>query len=120
MNVKIKQVEPQVAQKLGHPLKTILQELRYPIPEHCQLLISLLDGNGRKKRSDASADNWSPENGRIEIRFHPAETRSRGEHPAEATLPAPPIPAPDGQTERDSAGVGSAAAFVHPAEADVV
>jgi hypothetical protein len=28
-----------------------------------------LDAKGRKKRSDASADNWSPESGRIEIRF---------------------------------------------------
>ncbi len=30
---------------------------------------SLQDGKGRKKRSDASAANWSPESGRIEIRF---------------------------------------------------
>ncbi len=120
MNVKIKQLEPQVAQKLGHSLKTILKELHHPIPEHYQLQISLLDVNGRKKRSDASADNWSPENGRIEIRFEPAETLSRGEHRSEATLAAPPVAALDAQTERVSAGVRSAAVFVHPAEAELL
>jgi hypothetical protein len=37
-----------------------------------------LDANGRKKRSDASAANWSPESGRIEIRFEatPEELKS--------------------------------------------
>jgi hypothetical protein len=30
-----------------------------------------LDANGRKKRSNASAENWSPVSGRIEVRFEP-------------------------------------------------
>jgi hypothetical protein len=72
MNVRIDQLEPELAQKLVSPLKNILHELRYTIPGQYQLRVSLLDANGRKKRSDASADNWSPESGRIEIRFEPA------------------------------------------------
>jgi hypothetical protein len=72
MKAKIEQVEPQFAQKLDNPFKSILQELRYSVPSGYRLRVSLLDANGRKKRSDASADNWSPQSGRIEIRFEPA------------------------------------------------
>ncbi|MFZ0289487.1 MAG: hypothetical protein WBW98_17435 [Candidatus Sulfotelmatobacter sp.] len=72
MNVRIDQLEPELALKLVSPLRDILHELRYTIPGQYQLRVSLLDANGRKKRSDASADNWSPESGRIEIRFEPA------------------------------------------------
>jgi hypothetical protein len=72
MRAKIEQVEPQFAQKLDNPFKSILQELRYSVPSGYRLRVSLLDANGRKKRSDASADNWSPQSGRIEIRFEPA------------------------------------------------
>ena len=72
MNVRIDQLEPELALKLVSPLRNILHELRYTIPGQYQLRVSLLDANGRKKRSDASADNWSPESGRIEIRFEPA------------------------------------------------
>src|SRR5271167_4469477 len=72
MKTKIQQVEPQFAQKLDNPFKSVLQELRYPIPPGYRLRVSLLDANGRKKRSNASADNWSPQSGRIEIRFEPA------------------------------------------------
>ena len=72
MNVRIDQLEPELAQKLVSPLRNILHELRYTIPGQYQLRVSLLDANGRKKRSDASADNWSPESGRIELRFEPA------------------------------------------------
>jgi hypothetical protein len=108
MSVKIKQLEPQFAQKLGAPLKTILHEFRYSVPEHYQLQVSLLDANGRKKRSDASAENWSPESGRIEISFQPAAKQLRGERvsgaaPADQTVLTP--------------GVDSAEVYVHSAEA---
>jgi hypothetical protein len=69
MSVRIDQVEPKLAQKLVTPLRDILNELRYTVPGQYKLRVSLLDANGRKKRSDASAENWSPESGRIEIRF---------------------------------------------------
>jgi len=71
MNVRIDQLEPQLAQKLVNPLTDILSELQYAVPGKYKLRVSLLDANGRKKRSDASAQNWSPASGRIEIRFEP-------------------------------------------------
>ena len=73
MSLKIEDVEPQFAQKLelGEPLKAILHELGYQIPENYQARISLLDAKGRKKRSSAAAENWSWESGRIELRFEP-------------------------------------------------
>jgi hypothetical protein len=88
--MKIEQIEPQFALKLGDPLKHILQELQYPVPDNYRPRVSLLDASGRKKRSNASAANWSPESGRIEIRFEATrperkqegapETRSRIEN----------------------------------------
>jgi hypothetical protein len=108
MSVKIKQLEPQFAQKLGAPLKTILHEFRYSIPEHYQLQVSLLDANGRKKRSDASAENWSPESGRIEISFQPAAKQLREESISDAASTDQAVVA---------AGVGDAAVYLNPAEA---
>jgi hypothetical protein len=64
MDVKIDQLESELAQKLVIPLKNT-------IPGQYQLRVSLLDEKGRKKRSNASANNWSPASGRIEIRFEP-------------------------------------------------
>ena len=72
MSAKIKQLEPQFAQKLDSPLKSILQELQYPVPQNFRLRVSLLDANKRKKRSNAKAENWSPATGRVEIWFEPA------------------------------------------------
>lgn len=71
MSVRIDQLEPELAQKLVTPLRNILNELRFAIPGQYKLRVSLLDSNGRKKRSSASAENWSPASGRIEIRFEP-------------------------------------------------
>ncbi len=73
--MKIGEIEPQFAQKLGDPLKHVLHDLNYVLPEDCKVQITLLDANRRKKASHASADNWSPESGRIEIRFERAITR---------------------------------------------
>ena len=67
--MKIEELEPQFAQRLGDPLKHILHAFNYSLPEYCQVRVSLLDANRRKKKSNASANNWSPESGRIEIRF---------------------------------------------------
>jgi hypothetical protein len=77
MDVRIDQLEPELAQKLVNPLKNILQELRYSVPGQYQLRVSLLDANGRKKRSNASANNWSPASGRIEIRFEPGTEKEK-------------------------------------------
>jgi hypothetical protein len=85
VNVRIDQLEPELAQKLVSPLRNILHELRYSIPGRYQIRVSLLDANGRKKRSNASADNWSPESGRIEIRFEPAPEEQKTATPDEVS-----------------------------------
>ena len=69
---KIAQVELQLARKLDTFLKNALQELNYLPPQNYRAHVSFLDNHGRKKRSNASAENWSPESGRIQVRFEPA------------------------------------------------
>jgi len=75
MNVRIEQLECELAQKLAIPLKNA-------IPGHYQLRVSLLDEKGRKKRSNASANNWSPSSGRIEIRFEASAEAEKNVVPA--------------------------------------
>jgi hypothetical protein len=87
MNARIDQIEPELAQKLTSPLRNILHELRLAVPGPYKLRVSLLDAKGRKKRSDASAANWSPESGRIEIRFESAP-EEREIAPSEVTRDA--------------------------------
>jgi hypothetical protein len=83
MNVRIEQLECELAQKLAIPLKNA-------IPGHYQLRVSLLDEKGRKKRSNASANNWSPSSGRIEIRFEASAEAERIVVPAD--LPQAIVP----------------------------
>ncbi len=75
--MKKEQIEPQLAQKLDTPLKRILQEFQCPVSDNYRLRVLLLDAEDRKKRSDTSADKWSPDSGRIEIRFEPIKARKR-------------------------------------------
>jgi hypothetical protein len=115
MKTRIEQVEPQFAQKLDSPLKNVLQELRYSIPENSSLRVSLLDASGRKKRSDASADNWSPETGRIEIRFEIPRSGDK-EVAADSVSPVRSSPA-----SGELSGSGATRSnYVHPAETDLV
>jgi hypothetical protein len=67
----VKDVELEFSRKLDNLLSNILQDLGYSLPQSHQVKTSLLDSHGRKKRSNAAADNWSPVMGRIEIRFEP-------------------------------------------------
>jgi hypothetical protein len=116
MKTRIEQVEPQFAQKLDSPLKNVLQELRYSIPENSSLRVSLLDASGRKKRSDAAADNWSPETGRIEIRFEIPRSGDK-EVTADSISPVRSSPASGGELSGSGATRSN---YVHPAETDLV
>jgi|SRR5271166_788344 len=113
--MKIAEVEPQLAHKLDHLAKAALQELGFPIDTHYQLKANLLDENGRKKKSNASADNWSPQSGRIEIWFErePHTQEQAAQTPSEehrSRVEVPPAP-----TEGNAPKV-----FVHPAEAELL
>jgi len=109
----VKEVELEFSRKLHNALADILQDLGYSLPRSHQVKASLLDSNGRKKRSNAAADNWSPVMGRIEIRFEPVvpeqeELNSRISKTAAKESPA--------KVEKLSKGI----AGLLPAEADLL
>ncbi|MGB7584463.1 MAG: hypothetical protein WBM11_06430 [Terriglobales bacterium] len=85
--MKIEQVKAQLAQKLDDPLKNILQDLEYLVPDNYRSRVFLLDAKGRKKPSNASAENWSPESGRIEIRFEAVRVAQKQEGAGETRIP---------------------------------
>jgi hypothetical protein len=74
----IEEVESRLEQGLAKlrspeykPLETLLQQL---IPKGYRVHVSLVDKNGRKKRKNASADNWSPDLGEVRVNFEPDAT----------------------------------------------
>ena len=67
--MNVKELESQIARISRDPLRDILNQVGFNLPEHWQPRISLLKSNRRKVRSNASAENWSPQTGRIEIQF---------------------------------------------------
>lgn len=108
--IRIEQVEPRFAQELEPPLKTTLKKLGYAIPESFRLRVSLLQANGRKKRSNAGADTWAPESERMEFWLEPATPEktvlpTKVSHQAEALPPQ---------------NTGGQKVYVHPAEAELL
>jgi len=74
--LNIKQVEAEVSRNLCSSLKSALQKVGYPVPEDYRVCVSLMDAAGRKKRSTAGADNWSPSSGKLEIWLEPGDPTS--------------------------------------------
>ena len=109
----VKEVELEFSRKLDNLLSDILQDLGYSLPQSHQVKASLLDSHGRKKRSNAAADNWSPVMGRIEIRFEPAVPEEKELNSMVATTAAKQPAANAGKLPKDIAGV-------LPAEADLL
>ncbi len=108
----VREVELEFGRKLDNALADILQDLGYSVPQSHQVKASLLDSNGRKKRSNASADNWSPALGRIEIRFEPVaqEQKQVDTHISQTAAESPAKP------ETYSKSVPG----LHPSEADLL
>jgi hypothetical protein len=65
------------------PLEAYLLPL---VPQNYRVHVSLLDKSGRKKKKNASADNWSPESGEIRIYFE-AVNPSSPENLASVPIP---------------------------------
>jgi hypothetical protein len=107
----VKEVEVEFGRKLDEALADILQGLGYPLPQSHQVKAFLLDANGRKKRSDASASSWSPVLGRIEIRFEPVVSEQQ-QKSASTELKAAAKDSADKHL-KDVLGV-------HPAEAELL
>lgn len=113
--MNIKDVEPELAKKLIDPLRDALRHLSYFPPEPYQIRVSLLDESGRKKRSNAAATSWSPDSGRIEIRFEPA---------SQERLHSQALPSTEnilgGEPDRSAAEPADSTPHLHPAEADLL
>lgn len=65
--LNIEQVELQVSRNLHPSLKSALEKVGYSVPDSCRVCVSLVDSKGRKKRSNAAAENWSPNSGKLEV-----------------------------------------------------
>jgi hypothetical protein len=109
----VKEVELEVSRKLDNTLGDILQDLGYSLPQSHQVKASLLDSNGRKKRSNAAADNWSPLMGRIEIRFEPVVPEEKELNSQLSNTAGKQSPPKAEKLSKDIAGV-------LPAEADLL
>jgi hypothetical protein len=59
----------EVESRLEEGLAKLLQPL---IPKGYRIHVSLVDKNGRRKRKNASAGNWSPDRDEMRINFEPA------------------------------------------------
>ncbi len=118
--MKIPELESQIACASNAPLREILGKAGYTLPDHFQPQVSLLkfDSNGKKRqvRSDASADNWSPESGRIEIRFEPIQ-HQREQEKSETSRETN---ASSGESPTVSEDGPGSAGFLHPAEAELL
>ena len=113
--ISIQQVEPRFAQELETPLKAVLKQLGYPIPESFRLRVSLLKANGRKKRSNAAADSWAPESERMQVWLEPSSAEDK---------PAARVPDQLDDLSASAATLdasqNAASVYVHSAEADVL
>jgi len=101
-DLSIKEVESRISRNLEPSLKTAFEQAGYSWPDRCRLRVSLVDASGRKKRSNAKADNWSPDSGWLQARFEPDDaatadtakpaglSRSITEPPADNAEPASP------------------------------
>jgi hypothetical protein len=117
--LKIEQVEPRFADELETPLKAALKKFGYSIPESFRLRVNLLQANGRKKRSNASAYTWAPESEPMQFWLEPftAEEAVSAPEIAHKAETAPPSTATNPQTPQGGTG---AILDVHPAEAELI
>ena len=111
--MNIQQTEQQVAQKLNDALKNALNESGYSIPAGYRPQVKLKDAHGRKKRSDASAENWSPETDQIVIQFEPSSSEELASDHNPEPLPSPHPAVPYAKPAHG--GV-----WVHPGEEEVL
>jgi hypothetical protein len=116
---KIGQVEPRFAQELETPLKATLKKLGYSIPESFRLRVSLLNANGRKKRSNAGANTWAPESERMEVWLEPSaagRAESAGAVPQRGDL----LSQPNSTRAETSQTTVNAGFRVHPSEVELL
>jgi hypothetical protein len=117
--IRIKQVEPRFAQELETPLKDTLKKFGYSIPESFRLRVSLLQANGRKKRSDAGADTWAPESERMEFWLEPSTAEKTGSQ-VEVPRPTEMLPLSNPTRAETSQSITGTGIQVHPSEVELL
>src|SRR4051794_25908062 len=109
--MNIKELEAKAAQEFERPLNALLKDLGNSLPDPSQIRVSFLDSKGRKKRSDADANYWSPDSGCIQIFFD--RTQRPQQNPDSAAVADKKFsPASDSMPIVDSS--------LHPAECDLL
>lgn len=118
--INIEQVESSIAEELDKPLKAALKRHGYPIHESLRLRLSLLNSDGRKKRSNAVANAWSPEKSEpAQFWLEPSaalETVPTAEVERQTVNAASPVAIASTSHRSDN----EVAVFVHPAEAELL
>lgn len=109
--LNIEQVELQVSRNLLPSLKSALQQVGYSVPDGYRVCVSLLDSAGRKKRSNAGYENWSPDSGRLEVWLEPCREGQHTESRADAAVKGLQNAADAGSCPR---------AEVHPATVELI
>lgn len=116
--VNIEQVESSIAEELDKPLKAALKRHGYPIHENFRLRLSLLNADGRKKRSNAVAHAWAPE------KSEPAqfwlEPSAAKETVPVAVIEQEEAPASSVTGTSASPSGGGTSVYVHPAEVELL
>jgi hypothetical protein len=120
MKINIEQVESSIAEELDEPLKAALKRHGYPIHESFRLRLSLLNADGRKKRSNAVAQAWAPEKSEpAQFWLEPiavAEPVRASEAAAlTETLRPPSKPSPKASPDATDESLN-----IHPAEAELL
>jgi hypothetical protein len=117
--IRIEQLELRFAQELEIPLKDTLKKLGYSIPESFRLRVSLLQANGRKKRSNAGADTWAPESERMEFWLEPS-TAEKTETQVEVPQPTEMLPLSNPTRAETSQTITGTCIQVHPSEVELL
>jgi hypothetical protein len=119
--INIEQVESSIAEELDKPLKAALKRHGYPIHESLRLRLSLLNADGRKKRSNAVAQAWSPEKSEpAQFWLEPSEATETVPAAAVAQHAQTAVPTPVVRVASTPPDLGGAGVPVHPAEAELL
>jgi len=118
--INIEQVESSIAEELDQPLKAALKRHGYPIHESFRLRLSLLNADGRKKRSNAVAHAWAPEKSEPAQFWLEPFTAPETVAVSEVEQQTEKVHASSSLKSQPYGGVPGAAVDLHPAEVELL
>jgi hypothetical protein len=120
MKTNIEQVESRIAEELEKPLKEALKRHGYPIHESFRLRLSLLNADGRKKRSNAVAQAWAPEKSEPAQFWLEPVAVAESVPVSKAVAMAETLPLSGERNAKTSPDANDESLDVHPAEAELL